>query len=261
MRTHPSPKHTHIRATLDDGRELRFDDARRFGRVAYGSREALTEARVLPRLGVEPLSDAFSQERLDAVLRTTTRTVKAALLDQKGVAGLGNIYIDEACFLAGVRPTQRCHRLTRKERAALLDAIRRVLTAAVANRGSSVDDYRDVWNARGSNQERLQVYGRGGQPCFTCGATAEPHRHCGTDDGVLRELPAMTRVTIASYDDDPPLGGQGVVVHGMRAALERRGVQVHTISGRGEHAIADRAPHGSRAARSSRCSSTATRRS
>src|SRR5579863_1291770 len=165
----PVAKHTHIRASLDDGNELRFDDARRFGRVAYGSREALIEARVLPKLGVEPLSDAFSQEQLDAVLRRTTRTVKAALLDQKGVAGLGNIYIDEACFLAGVRPTKRCHRLTRRQRAALLDAIRHVLAAAVANRGSSVDDYRDVWNARGSNQERLLVYGRGGQPCFTCG--------------------------------------------------------------------------------------------
>ena len=167
----PVPKHTHIRAALDDGRELRFDDARRFGRVAYGSREALDAARVLPRLGVEPLSEAFSQASLDAVLRRTTRTVKAALLDQKGVAGLGNIYIDEACFLAGVRPTRRCHRLTRRERAALLDAIPRVLTTAVANRGSSVDDYRDVWNGRGSNQERLQVYGRGGQPCFACGTT------------------------------------------------------------------------------------------
>jgi formamidopyrimidine-DNA glycosylase len=166
----PVPKHTHIRAALDDGRELRFDDARRFGRVAYGSREALDRARVMPRLGVEPLSDAFSQGALDAVLRRTTRTVKAALLDQKGVAGLGNIYIDEACFMAGVRPTKRCHRLTRRERAALLDAIPRVLASAVANRGSSVDDYRDVWNGRGSNQERLQVYGRGGQPCFQCGA-------------------------------------------------------------------------------------------
>jgi formamidopyrimidine-DNA glycosylase len=166
----PVPKHTHIRTVLDDGRELRFDDARRFGRVAYGSREALDAAGVLPRLGVEPLSDAFSQASLDAVLRRTTRTVKAALLDQKGVAGLGNIYIDEACFMAGVRPTKRCHRLTRRERAALLDAIPRVLSSAVANRGSSVDDYRDVWNGRGSNQERLQVYGRGGQPCFACGA-------------------------------------------------------------------------------------------
>ncbi|HEY6468350.1 MAG TPA: bifunctional DNA-formamidopyrimidine glycosylase/DNA-(apurinic or apyrimidinic site) lyase [Candidatus Dormibacteraeota bacterium] len=166
----PVPKHTHIRASLDDGRELRFDDARRFGRVAYGSRDALVAARVLPRLGVEPLSADFSQDRLDAVLKRTSRTVKAALLDQKGVAGLGNIYIDEACFLAGVRPTRRCNRLTKRERAALLDAIKVVLSAAVANRGSSVDDYRDVWNARGSNQERLQVYGRGGQPCFQCGA-------------------------------------------------------------------------------------------
>ncbi len=166
----PVAKHTHIRAVLDDGRELRFDDARRFGRVAYGPREVLIAARVLPKLGVEALSDDFSQARLDAVLQRTTRSLKAALLDQKGVAGLGNIYIDEVCFMAGVRPTRRCHRLTRRERAALLDAIRRVLTAAVANRGSSIDDYRDVWNARGSNQERLQVYGRGGQPCLRCGA-------------------------------------------------------------------------------------------
>jgi formamidopyrimidine-DNA glycosylase len=175
----PVPKHTHIRARLDDGRELRFDDARRFGRVAFGSREALAAARVLPLLGVEPLSEAFSQERLDLVLRKTTRTLKAALLDQKGVAGLGNIYIDEACFLAGVRPTRRCHRLTRRERAALLDAIRQVLSAAIANRGSSVDDYRDVWNARGSNQERLQVYGRGGQPCLRCGATLRRTQSAG----------------------------------------------------------------------------------
>jgi formamidopyrimidine-DNA glycosylase len=175
----PVPKHTHIRAVLDDGRELRFDDARRFGRVAYGSREALTAARVLPRLGVEPLSADFSQDRLDAVLKRTTRTVKAALLDQKGVAGLGNIYIDEACFLAGVRPTRRCNRLTKRERAALLDAIKVVLSTAVANRGSSVDDYRDVWNARGSNQERLQVYGRGGQPCFRCGAVLRQTQNAG----------------------------------------------------------------------------------
>ncbi len=175
----PVPKHTHIRASLDDGRELRFDDARRFGRVAYGSRDALVAARVLPRLGVEPLSADFSQDRLDAVLKRTSRTVKAALLDQKGVAGLGNIYIDEACFLAGVRPTRRCNRLTKRERAALLDAIKVVLSSAVANRGSSVDDYRDVWNTRGSNQERLQVYGRGGQPCFQCGATLRRTQNAG----------------------------------------------------------------------------------
>jgi formamidopyrimidine-DNA glycosylase len=166
----PPARHTHLRALLDDGRELRYDDARRFGRILLGPRATLEDTRVLPTLGVEPLSDEFTTARLDAVLRSTTRTVKAALLDQRGVAGLGNIYVDEACHLARVRPGRRGHTLTRAQRAALHAAIPTVLRAAIANRGSSVDDYRDVWNARGSNQERLQVYGRGGRPCFLCGA-------------------------------------------------------------------------------------------
>ena len=165
----PLARHTHFRATLDDGRELRFDDVRRFGRLAYGARPALEDAGVLPALGLEPLTAGFSQEAFDGLMRRTTRTVKAALLDQAGIAGLGNIYIDEACFLAGVRPTRRCHRLTRAQRAALRAAIQAVLVKAIANRGSSVDDYRDIWNARGSHQDALQVYGRGGEPCFRCG--------------------------------------------------------------------------------------------
>jgi formamidopyrimidine-DNA glycosylase len=163
-------KHTHFRAGLDDGRELRFDDARRFGRVMLGSSAVLEDRRLLPPLGVEPLSEDFTPERFDGLMRRTTRTVKAALLDQTGIAGLGNIYVDEACHLAGVRPTRRANRLTRKERTALHAAIRSVLTKAVANRGTTVDDYRDLWNARGSHQEELQVYGRGGQPCLRCGA-------------------------------------------------------------------------------------------
>lgn len=167
----PSAKHTHLRALLDDGRELRFDDTRRFGRIAYGSRSLLEQSRVLPPLGLEPLSDEFSLAEFERLLRRTTRSVKAALLDQARVAGMGNIYIDEACFLAGIRPTRRCHRLTRAQRARLHAAIQEVLRAAIVNRGSSVDDYRDVWNAMGRNQEVLQVYGRGGMPCFRCGTT------------------------------------------------------------------------------------------
>ncbi|HZS13754.1 MAG TPA: bifunctional DNA-formamidopyrimidine glycosylase/DNA-(apurinic or apyrimidinic site) lyase [Candidatus Dormibacteraeota bacterium] len=167
----PLAPHTHMRAVLDDGRELRYDDARRFGRLLLGSREALRAARVLPALGVDPMSEGFTSAHLDAVLRRTTRQLKAALLDQGGIAGLGNIYVDEVCHLAGVRPTRRCHRLTRRERQAIYDAIPVILHKAIANRGSSVDDYRDVWNAQGSMQEQLQVYGRGGQPCFRCGTT------------------------------------------------------------------------------------------
>jgi formamidopyrimidine-DNA glycosylase len=158
------------RAVLSvDGRELRFDDARRFGRVMLGSTAVLGERRVLPALGVEPLSDDFTAERLDGLMRRTTRTVKAALLDQSGIAGLGNIYVDEACHLAGVRPTRRANRLTRRERTALHAAIRSVLTKAITNRGTTIDDYRDLWDARGSHQEELQVYGRGGEQCRSCG--------------------------------------------------------------------------------------------
>jgi formamidopyrimidine-DNA glycosylase len=167
----PLAPHTHVRALLDDGRELRYDDARRFGRVLLGSRATLRAARVLPALGVDPLTEGFTAAHLDTVLRRTTRTLKAALLDQGGVAGLGNIYVDEVCHLAGVRPTRRCHRLTRRERQAIYDAIPVILHKAIANRGSSVDDYRDLWNAQGSMQEQLQVYGRGGEPCFRCGTT------------------------------------------------------------------------------------------
>ena len=165
----PEAPHTHLRARLDDGRELRFDDTRRFGRLAYGTRARLEEAHALPPLGVEPLSDEFTPAELWRLLHRSTRTVKAALLDQTRVAGLGNIYIDEACFAAGVRPTRRCNRLTRAQMAALHDAIQTTLRRAIVNRGSSVDDYRDVWNARGKHQDVLQVYGRGGLPCFRCG--------------------------------------------------------------------------------------------
>jgi formamidopyrimidine-DNA glycosylase len=170
----PLAPHTHVRALLSDGFELRYDDARRFGRLLLGSREALRAARVLPALGVDPLTAEFTAQHLDTVLRRTTRMLKAALLDQGGVAGLGNIYVDEVCFLAGVRPTRRCHRLTRRERQAIYDAIPVILHKAIEARGSSIDDYRDVWNAQGSMQERLQVYGRGGQPCFRCGSVLTP---------------------------------------------------------------------------------------
>jgi formamidopyrimidine-DNA glycosylase len=166
----PARPHTHVVLGLDDTRELRFADARRFGRVLLGPRLELRQLRVLPPLGAEPLDAEFTAERLDVVLRSTTRQLKAALLDQRGVAGLGNIYVDEICYRAKVRPTRRCHKLTQRERLALHEAVIAVLRKAIANRGSSVDDFRDIWDARGSHQEELQVYGRASLPCFGCGS-------------------------------------------------------------------------------------------
>jgi len=166
----PPRPHTHLRCRLEDGRELRFADARRFGRLLLGPRALLREVGVLPLLGVEPLSDEFTRDRFTAALRRTTRPIKSVLLDQRSIAGIGNIYADEICHHAGVRPTRRCHRLTRAERVRLFEAVPAVLHKAIANRGTSFDDYRDLWDARGSNEEELQVYGRGGLACPRCGS-------------------------------------------------------------------------------------------
>jgi len=165
----PLARHTHLRCRLDDGRELRFDDVRRFGRLLLGAPAALVASGAIARLGLEPLGDEFSAAAFDSFLRRTTRPVKAALLDQSGVAGLGNIYADESCHRAGVRPTRRCHTLTRAQRAALFAAIPAVLNQAIVNRGTTFDDFRDLWDARGGHLEELQVYGRAGKPCYRCG--------------------------------------------------------------------------------------------
>ena len=166
----PEAPHTHLRAGLDDGRELRFDDARRFGRILLGELTELVSVGKMPVLGLEPLDKGHDGEYLWNRLHKSNRVLKAALLDQRVLAGLGNIYVDEACHRAGVKPTRRCNRLRRKECDALSKAIVEVLRKAIRNRGTSFDDYRDAWNAKGSNQESLQVYGRGGQPCFRDGA-------------------------------------------------------------------------------------------
>lgn len=165
----PRAPHTHFVAALDNGRELRLDDIRRFGRILFGTRAVLESERAMPVLGLEPLSEGFTAGALDAALRTTSRPIKAVLLDQSRVAGLGNIYVDEACHQAGIRPTRRAHRLTRAERAALHAAIPVVLAAAIANRGTTFDDFRDLQDAPGGHAAELQVYGRAGQPCRRCG--------------------------------------------------------------------------------------------
>jgi formamidopyrimidine-DNA glycosylase len=165
----PQAPHTHLRALLDDGRELRFDDARRFGRILVGDLEMLQDVGKMPALGVEPLSEMHTGAYLRERLHPSKRFLKAALMDQTVVAGLGNIYVDEACHLAKIKPTRRCHLVTRAEFDRLSAAIVAVLRKGIANRGTSFDDYRDVWNAKGSNQESLQVYGRGGEPCFRDG--------------------------------------------------------------------------------------------
>ena len=178
-RAEPVAKHTHLRIALDDGRELRYDDQRQFGRFLLGTEEELKAARVFPRLGPEPIGDSLTEAGFQALIRRRHRPLKSALLDQSFLAGLGNIYADEACFVARVRPTRKTDRLAVRERQALFGAIGAVLSQAIAARGSSVANYVDAFGVAGRNQKTLQVYGRAGRPCVRCGTPLKSLRLAG----------------------------------------------------------------------------------
>jgi formamidopyrimidine-DNA glycosylase len=163
-------KHTHFRAVLDSGLELRYDDPRQFGRLVVGTMDELIAARAFPRrLGPEPIHGDLTESEFERLVKARRRPVKSALLDQSFLAGVGNIYADEACFRAGIRPSRWTHRLTVRERRALYEAIQYVLENSIAARGSSIINYVDGFGLRGSNQEKLLVYGRSGEPCLRCG--------------------------------------------------------------------------------------------
>jgi formamidopyrimidine-DNA glycosylase len=173
-------KHTHVRALLDSGLELRYDDQRQFGRLLLGTQDELIAARAFPaRLGPEPIRGDLTEAEFERLIRARHRPVKSALLDQSFLAGVGNIYADEACFRAGIRPSRWTHRLTLRERRALYSAIQEVLENSIAARGSSVIDYVDAFGLPGSNQEKLLVYGRAGEPCLTCGTPLQGTRLAG----------------------------------------------------------------------------------
>ncbi len=175
----PIAKHTHAIFDLDDGRQLRYRDPRRFGRLLLGTEVDLLVARALPKLGPEPIDPDFDPSQLYTALRRRRAPLKAVLLDQSTVAGVGNIYADEALHSARIRPDRVAARVSRKSAARLHEALRTSLETAIHNRGSSVDTYRDAWGEIGGQQEVLQVYGRAGQPCFTCGRPLSSVRIAG----------------------------------------------------------------------------------
>jgi formamidopyrimidine-DNA glycosylase len=153
------------------GRRLVIVDPRRFGtgELLLGS-EAL-EAFFAARLGLEPFDERFTPERLRSLARGRTAPIKALLLDQRRIAGVGNIYADEALFRAGVHPSRPAGRLTREQYAHLREAIVEALTAGIDARGATIDDFRHVDGVRGSFQDRFLVHRREGEPCPRCGAT------------------------------------------------------------------------------------------
>ncbi len=166
----PAPTHVRVRLTLDDGRVLVLRDARRFGRVTVvdpGDHAAASP--VLGVLGPEPLSDAFTVAGLASGLARSGASVKARLLDQRLVAGVGNIYADESLWRARIHPDAR--RVGRERAARLHGAVRDVLAAAIEREGTSFRDYQLVNGQSGRYLTELDVYGRAGDPCRRCGTT------------------------------------------------------------------------------------------
>ncbi|HSC44233.1 MAG TPA: bifunctional DNA-formamidopyrimidine glycosylase/DNA-(apurinic or apyrimidinic site) lyase [Candidatus Acidoferrum sp.] len=162
----PLAKHTHVTFVLDDGRELRYTDARRFGRMAYLAGPALVAE--LERFGADPLhvsAPEFAQH-----IRASRSRIKALLLDQRVLRGVGNIYADESLWLAKIHPAKIGSKLKPDELERLRAGLRKILLKAIELRGSSISDFVDSGGIPGDYQQHHKVYGREGQKCFRCGA-------------------------------------------------------------------------------------------
>ncbi len=170
-RDEPSDQHVHVLFDLDDGRQLRFRDVRKFGRIYLVD----DPSEITAGLGPEPLADDFTIEDFSRLLATRRGRLKSLLLNQEFLAGLGNIYADEALYAARLHPMRKADSLTADEQAWLYAAIRTVLEQAVANRGTTLDDggYTDAGGQAGGYQDRIAVYGRGGKPCLRCETPVE----------------------------------------------------------------------------------------
>jgi formamidopyrimidine-DNA glycosylase len=177
--SHEVAPHTHVVFDLDDGRQLRYRDPRRFGRLLLGTEDELLDSRTFPRLGPEPIDPLFDTKALHQRLRKRRAPLKAVLLDQSTIAGVGNIYADESLHRARIRPDRLAQTLSRKSVDRLQAALRESLELAIRNRGSSVDTYRDAWGEAGNQQEELLVYGRAGEPCLNCGRPLSAIRIAG----------------------------------------------------------------------------------
>lgn len=169
----PPGPHTHVLLTLNGGLQVCYADPRRFGRCYLGPVPGVFAQSGLDRLGMEPLNPEFTPEGLKEILVGRRRCVKEVLLDQHCLAGLGNIYSDEALFRAGIHPLRPSCTLTDEEVARLHRAIRQVLEDGIRHGGTSIRDYIDGDGNRGRHQDYLAVYGRVGRPCPRCGELIE----------------------------------------------------------------------------------------
>jgi formamidopyrimidine-DNA glycosylase len=161
-------RHDHIHFQLDDGNALVYNDPRRFGLLKLVARADLESTPELSALGAEPIGGEFNAAYLARRIRGRKAAIKNLLMDQRVVAGIGNIYAAEILFRAGVRPTRRAGRLKRAEIERIVAATAPILNAAIDGRGTTFRSYRDSSGRPGGFLTRLKVYGRAGEPCYVC---------------------------------------------------------------------------------------------
>jgi len=174
----PAPRHMRVRLDLGD-HTLVFDDPRRFGTGELALGPQALDAFFDARLGVEPLERDFTGDHLYSLAQTSRAPIKAFLLDQKRVAGVGNIYADEALFRARVHPLRPANRLTRAQCAAIRDAVVASLMAGLEAKGATIDDFRDPYGVSGSFQDQFLVHLREHEPCPNCGNPVRKLRVAG----------------------------------------------------------------------------------
>lgn len=164
----PLKKHDHVVLHLSDGRQLRFNDPRRFGRIeAFAAREEAGHV-LLRDLGPEPLGPSVDADEFHRISRGSKRPVKTFIMDAKRIVGVGNIYACEALFRAGIHPSTPVGRLSTPRWRGLVSAIRETLTAAIEQGGTTLRDFRNISGEAGYFAVELQVYGRQGEPCVRC---------------------------------------------------------------------------------------------
>lgn len=200
----PADRFVRLTFLLEEGRELRFADMRRFGTIDLWETTKVDEI-LNQKYGPEPLSPAFTVTTLENILQRKGGRIKVVLMDQKALAGIGNIYSDEILFAAGIHPLRSAKSLKREEMQKIYQAVQKILKEAIKRRGSSgpqETEYRDIRGEKGEQQEHHQVYRRTGLPCPQCG-TAIKRIKIGGRSG--HYCPQCQPLEGKTYADQPPL--------------------------------------------------------
>jgi formamidopyrimidine-DNA glycosylase len=205
----PEPsRHVRARFRLSD-HELLYDDPRRFGTAELALGDTGLRAFFATRLGVEPLGDEFTGEHLHVLTRASRAPIKAFLLNQLKVAGVGNIYADEALFRARIHPYRRADRLSRAQCVALRDAVVASLEAGLEAKGATIDDFRSPDGSYGSFQDRFLIHLREGEPCVNCGGPVRKLRAAGRGTYVCETCQPRPRSTRRAASHPRDMGGSG----------------------------------------------------